>query len=146
MQLSEKTIQYLSTLGLPNSINSNFLIADLEKIIYTATDHLDECYYSKPLSTDLLALIEYWKELPIAENIYFMENHYPIKIINNDSQKYSAQMIFPLYVEDKLQGLTIFFRNYGNYIKSSLKAPNTIRKWIMRFMGKEIFPIYKNYF
>lgn len=149
MQLSKKVIHYLSTLGLPDSIKSNFLIADLEKIIYTATDYSDEYYSSKPLSTDLLALIEDWKKLPISEDIFFMENNSTKKIIHNDSQKYSAQMIFPLYVEegeDKLQGLTIYFRNYGDYIKSSPKAPNTMRKWIMSFMGKEIFPIYKNYF
>lgn len=146
MQLSEKTIQYLSTLGLPNSIKSNFLIADLEKIIYTATDYSDEYYFSKPLSADLLTLIEDWKKLPIAENIFFMENNPTKKIICNDTQKYNSQMIFPLYVEDKLQGLTIYFRNYGIYNKSSPKAPNTIRKWIMYFMGKEFFPIYKNYF
>ena len=46
----------------------------------------------------------------------------------------------------QLNGLAIYFRNSGKYIESSPKAPNTIRKWIMKFMGDEIFPISKNMF
>lgn len=33
--------------------------------------------------------------------------------------------------------LTIYFRNYGNYITSSYKTPNTIRKWIMKLMKND---------
>ena len=41
-------------------------------------------------------------------------------------------MIFPVYANNKIDGLAIYFRNYGNYIKTSSKAPNTIRNWIMK--------------
>lgn len=145
MHLSEEVISYIQSINIPKSINSNFLISDLEKIIYTAT-YEDDYYISKPLNNDLLALIEKWKQLPVSEDLLFMENDSTVKLIDNDIENYSAQMIFPIYLNNSIEGLVIYFRNSGKYINSSPKAPNTIRKWIMKLMGYETFPVTKNIF
>ena len=40
------------------------------------------------------------------------------QIVKDDNTKYSAQMIFPLFVDKKLDGFTIFFRTKRRlYIK-----------------------------
>lgn len=103
MQLSEKALSYLSSIGLPAAINSNVLITDLENIIYTATVDLNDYYFSKTISTDLLTLIKKWQKLPVAEDVFFMQNNPSLKIINNDTQRYSAQMIFPIYLDNKIE-------------------------------------------
>lgn len=141
MQLSKKAIEYIESTRLPYSINSSFLITDLEKIIYVATLKQDEYYMSKSLNNDVLNLIEKWNTLPISEDLFFMENKPRIKLISDDTKEYSSLMIFPMYIQNKLEGLAIYFRNSGEYISSSSKAPNTIRKWIMKFMGNDIFTI-----
>lgn len=142
MQLSDRIISFIKKSNVPESINSNFLITDLEKVIYAATFEENEYYMSKPLNIDLVSLINEWNTLPISEDLFFMENNSTKKVINNDKNKYSGLMVFPIYPKDKIEGLIIYFRNSGEYIKSSSKAPNTIRKWIMQYMGNSIFPIY----
>lgn len=106
MQLSTDVINYIESIDIPKTINSNFLISDLEKIIYTATYGQDEYYISKPLNANLLSLIKEWKQLPISENLLFMENISTIKLIDNDSENYTAQMIFPLYLDDSIKRIS----------------------------------------
>lgn len=108
MHLSEEVIGYIKTVNIPKTINSNFLISDLEKIIYTAT-YEDDYYISKPLNNDLLSLIEEWKMLPISEYLLFMENNSTIKLIDNDIEKYSAQMIFPIYLNNSIERISYLF-------------------------------------
>lgn len=103
MQLSTDVINYIESIDIPKTINSNFLISDLEKIIYTATYEKDEYYISKPLNANLLSLIKEWQQLPISENLLFMENISTIKLVDNDSEYYTAQMIFPLYLDDSIK-------------------------------------------
>lgn len=108
MHLSEEVIGYIKTVDIPKTINSNFLISDLEKIIYTATYEHDY-YISKPLNNDLLSLIEEWKKLPISEDLLFMENDSTIKLIDNDIENYSAQMIFPIYLNNSIERIGYLF-------------------------------------
>lgn len=103
MELSKLTIDYISALNLPNSIKSNLLITDLEKIIYADTQYVDISYVSKPLSKDLLELINNWKGLPITEDLFLTENNPKKRIIDVNSETYSAQMIFPIYLNNKLE-------------------------------------------
>ncbi len=138
MQLNKNLISYLDKSNINETINSNFLITDLEKIIYTSTDERNNDYLLKTLNSDLISLIEKWNCLEMSEKIIFVENNPTISIINNDTHNYSAIMIFPIYIDAKIEGLAIYFRNYGNYINSSQKAPNTIRKWIMKFLESSI--------
>lgn len=103
MQLSKEAISYIESIDIYKTINSNFLVSDLEKIIYATTYEKDEYYLSNPLNNDLLSLIEKWKQLPISENLLFMENISTLKLVDNDSENYTAQMIFPLYLDNSIK-------------------------------------------
>lgn len=103
MQLSQKAIKYIESANIPNTIDSSFLVSDLEKIIYTATNKKNDYYISKPLSSDLLSLIQKWQQLPVSEDLLFMENKCTIKLIDNDSETYAAQMIFPIYLNNSVE-------------------------------------------
>lgn len=103
MQLSEKVIHYIKSTHIPESINSNVLISDLEKIIYTATFEQDKYYMSNPLSKEILSLIKDWNSLPISENLFFMENNSIKKVINSDKKEYAALVIFPIYIDNKIE-------------------------------------------
>ena len=146
MHLSNQANNYLESLPLNNIINSNIIITDLEKIIYTSNFNNNNYFLSKSISNDLLKIIECWNNITISENLFYIKNNPNINIIKEDNNIYDSLIIFPLYLDNKLSGLSIFFRNGGYYIKTSLKSLNTIRKWIMKIMGNEIFPICKNIF
>ncbi len=103
MQLSEKVINYINFVNIPKAINSNCLITDLEKIIYTSTFTEDEYYMSNSLSIDLLLLIKEWDKAPISEELFLMENNSSNKIICDDKKNYAALMIFPIYLKDKIE-------------------------------------------
>lgn len=109
MHLSEEVISYIKTVNIPKTINSNFLISDLDKIIYAATYENDNYYISKPLNSDLLTLIEEWKHLPVSENLLFIENNSTIQLIDNDIENYSSQMIFPIYLNNSIERIGYLF-------------------------------------
>ena len=141
MKLTQKTLNYIKQSNISQCINSNFLIADLEKVIYTENYDSKFSYQHKYLSDNITSLIGMWNVLPISEQVSLVENNSTIKIVNDDTEKHAAIMIYPIYLNKQIEGIIIYFRKKGNYISSSSKAPNTIRKWIMRFMGSDIFPI-----
>lgn len=103
MQLSKKAVDYIQSLNVTNCLHSNFLVSDLEKIIYADAMDFNEYYNSKPLSNELLCLIDTWNKLPISEDLFLLENQSNIKIIGNDEKNYSAIMVFPIYVQEKIQ-------------------------------------------
>lgn len=142
MKLTQKTLNYIKQSKISQCINSNFLIADLKRVIYTENYDSKFSYQYKYLSDNITSLIDMWNVLPISEQVSLIENNPTIQIVNDDTEKYSAMMIFPIYLNKQIEGVIIYFREKGNYISSSSKAPNTIRKWIMKFMGSDIFPIY----
>lgn len=146
MKLSTQTIDYLESIPLDKFINSNIIITDLKKVIYTSTFSKSNLYISKLVSNDLLDLINYWNKMPISEDLFYLKNNPNMRLTINDTEIYDSLIIFPLYFNNNISGLSIFFRYTGTYTDKSLKAPNTIRKWIMKFMGNEIFPINKNIF
>lgn len=142
MELTQRTLDYIKLSNISQCINSNFLIADLKQVIYTENYDSKFSYQYKYLSDNITSLIDMWNILPISEQVSLVENNPTIQIVNNDTEKHAAMMIFPIYINKQIEGVIICFREKGNYIKSSSKAPNTIRKWIMKFMGSDIFPIY----
>lgn len=97
MQLSEKLIHYIKSTHIPESINSNVLILDLEKIIYTATFEQDKYYMYNHLSKEILSLIKEWNSLPISENLFFVENKSIKKVISSDKQEYVV------YIDNKIE-------------------------------------------
>lgn len=91
------------------------------------------------LSNDILDLINKWNSYNVAKsNLLCIMNYYCLNLIENDSNQYSAQMIYPLFNKsNKLLGLIIFFRTSKNYIISSAKPAITTAKFINDFINEE---------
>ena len=112
-------------------------MSDLYQILYTTTNKLDDYYWHKPLSEDIKDLAVEWSYKEFSEDLFLVLNDNLKEIIENDSTKYSAQMIFPIYINKKLDGFVFFFRTSGDYIASSSKAPKTIRNFIQKQLNDE---------
>lgn len=125
MQLSEDLRNYLNSSY--TFIHSNILFTDLNKILLTYTNKLNDNFADKTLGKDILRLIDNWKNNKGFDDNFICKNDFLYKIIENDETTYSAQMIFPIYHNEVLDGLIIFFRQLGTYIPSSCKAPKTLR-------------------
>lgn len=138
MNLSKNVLNYLERINVQKTTNSHLLLTDLEKIIYSTNEN----YSNTLISKDLIELIEKWQKEPITEDLYFLSNNPIIKITTDDKDAFLGIMIFPIYIDYKIEGLAIFYRNNNIYSEDSKKAPNTIRKFIMHFMESKIFPIY----
>jgi len=136
MVLSQEIIDYLQKTNIPTSINQNFLLTDLEKVIYAATYNDNKYYLEKNLDNSLNKIISQWQNKTFCEDLYIIENTTTVPIIQNDRKNYSAQIILPIIVNKDLVGLAIFFRTQGNYISSSLKMPKTIRDFIQILLIK----------
>ena len=136
MQVSEKLVELLHNFNIPN-LNSNFLMSDLYQILYTTTTKLNDYYWHKPLSEDIKDLAVEWSYEEFSEDLFLILNDNLKEIIENDSTKYSAQMIFPIYINKKLDGFVFFFRTSGDYIDSSSKAPKTVRNFIQKHLNDE---------
>lgn len=135
MLLNKNLLDYLEFTNVPKCTNSNFLITDLEKILFSSTCNSIKDCESLKLSENIINLIEKWSISPVSNDLFFVQNNPTFPITKNNLKKPSSIMIFPIYVKNKLDGLTIFYRNTGNYISTSSKAPNTIRNWIMKFLN-----------
>lgn len=134
MQITETLINYLKDSHL--QLNSNVLLTDLNKIILADIFSFNDHYLNQPLNSELLDLIQDWKDKSYSNELSLILNNNPKKFIINDTTNYSAQMIFPIFHNDILQGLLLFFRTNGNYIKSSSKAPRTIKFFIEKMLEK----------
>ncbi len=135
MLLNKNLLDYLEFTNVPKCTNSNFLITDLEKVLFSSTCNSIKDYESSKLSESIINLIEKWHVAPVSNDLFLMQNNPTFSITKSNLSKPSSIMIFPVYVSNKLEGLTIFYRNTGNYISTSSKAPNTIRNWIMKFLN-----------
>ena len=138
MHISEKLKKYLYDSKIV--CESNIIITDLENIKLIELNNNASSITSKDkLSNDILNLIKNWNSYNIDKsNLFCIMNYYCIKLIENDANNYSAQMIFPLFNKNnKLLGLIIFFRTSKNYILSSTKPINTTVKFTNDFVNKE---------
>lgn len=125
MKLSVDLCNYLNCSY--SFINSNILFSDLKKIVLTYTFDLNNYYANKKLSNDILKIIDEWKKCKKFNNNFILRNEFFYKIIEDDKTVYSGQMIFPIYHNNVLDGILIFFRQKGDYILSSCKIPKTTR-------------------
>ena len=142
MQVSKDCMELLNNFNIPR-LKSNFLIADLKNIQYGIIDETSNSflnydnYWHKPLSQDMLDLVEEWKNKIFSEDLFLLLNNNLKQIVKNDTITYSAQIIFPLFINEKLDGFAIFFRINGDYVISSSKAPKTIRNFIQKELNKK---------
>lgn len=123
MQVSEKCVNLLKSFNI-SALKSNVLISDLKTIQYGIVDETSDPtldydnYWHKSLSKDMLNLVAEWKDKEFSEDLFLILNNNLKQIVKDDNTKYSAQMIFPLFIDNQLDGFTIFFRTKRRlYIK-----------------------------
>ena len=79
MQVSEKCVKLLKSFNI-SALKSNVLIADLKTIQYGIVDEksdpsLDyDNYWHKPLSKDMLNLVDEWKDKQFSEDLFLILN------------------------------------------------------------------------
>ena len=139
MHISEKLKEYISDSKIV--CESNILITNLNSIelIELLNDNAPNITLNDKLSNDILDLIEKWNSRNIDKNnLLCIMNYYSLDLIKDDTNNYSAQMIFPLFNKDnKLLGLIILFRTNKNYIISSAKPAITTAKFVNNFINEE---------
>lgn len=126
MKVNNKLKSYFEFINLPDSINSNFVMTDLEKVIYKSNSI--DLYEEEIITKEIINII---KSFESNRDISFIiKNKETCPIVEKDRIKYAAQVYLPIYLNNKIEGMAIFFRTEGNYIKSSLKPLITIKKFI----------------
>lgn len=139
MHISEKLKEYIFDSKIV--CESNILITNLNSIelIELLNDNAPNITLNDKLSNDILDLIEKWNSRNIDKNnLLCIMNYYSLDLIKDDTNNYSAQMIFPIFNKDnKLLGLIILFRTNKNYIISSAKPAITTAKFVNNFINEE---------
>ena len=139
MHISEKLKEYIADSKIV--CESNIIITNLDSIelIELLNDNAPNITLNDKLSNDILDLIEKWNSRNIDKNnLLCIMNYYSLDLIKDDTNNYSAQMIFPIFNKDnKLLGLIILFRTNKNYIISSAKPAITTAKFVNNFINEE---------
>lgn len=139
MHISEKLKEYLS--DSKNVCESNIIITNLENVqfIELLNGNTQNITLDNNLSDEILDLIKKWNSYDIDKsNLFCVMNYYCLNLIKNDTNNYSAQMIFPLFNKDnKLLGLIIFFRTNKDYVLTSTKPVSTAVKFTNEFLNEE---------
>lgn len=139
MHIPEKLKEYLSESKIV--CESNIIITDLKSIKFMELLNNNAPIVSSNdiLSDDILDLVKKWDSYDINKNnLFCIMNYYCLDLIKNDTNNYSAQMIYPLFNKDnKLLGLIIFFRTNKDYILSSTKPISTAVKFTNEFLNEE---------
>ena len=129
MKISETLTKYLY--NSHTTILSNILITNLSSILLTIQDREIEKNTNIPITEELKNLIKDFETGNIKNCIKVANNSIPL--FTNDTFKYSGQMILPIFHNDKLDGLIVFYRRYKDFINSSLKYGETIRHFVEEF-------------
>ena len=112
------------------NLDSNILCTDLNNILFSATNTDNEYFNEKKISSEILLIINSWKNASNKNELIMIYNLYCIPIIQNDTTKYYSQLILPLCHNDKLNGLLIFYRKEQNFIPSSAKPAITTKQFV----------------
>lgn len=140
MKLSNNLLRYLSNSS--QILNAGIIITDLSHIVYAnMTFYKDRSYsinendyINHKITDDLHDIIMEWTNINCFNNELFKmynkeKNMITLKLVENDKIPYYAQLIFPLFHNNKLNGLFICFRIHRNYNNSSVKSVITTRNF-----------------
>lgn len=106
-----------------NPQDSNILITDLESVQFVfsyekQTDVDFKEYIHKKISKDLIELATEWKNKTFSKDLFLTLDSKTVKnLIQNDNAQYVAQMIFPLFNNDILDGFAIVFKTNSAFTK-----------------------------
>lgn len=148
MPLSNNLLHYLDSSS--QILDCGIIVTNLSNIIYTNTSSLysmfnstEECnYINKQISNDLSKIISKWSKFNcFNDSLFEMYNNIEkndnsvLKLTKDDKALYYAQLIMPIFRNNKLYGLFICFRTDRQYIDSSIKPVKTTRNFIEKFLN-----------
>lgn len=148
MLLSDNFLHYLNSSS--HILDCGIIITDLSKVIYANTSSLyssfntlEECNYaSKQISKDLTKIISKWSKFQyFNDNMFEMYNYTEkdiksvLKLTKDDKVSYYAQLVLPIFRDNKLTNLFICFRTNRHYINSSVKPVITTRNFIENYLN-----------
>lgn len=118
-----------------NLSNSNIVLTDLKRVIFTSSD-VETYYLNNELSDSLKQILD---------SAYLNKTTYLnttidsiVPLIDNDNiLKYKSQIILPIFHDDTLDGLLIFFTEDREYLPSNLKFAETTKHFVELFSTKD---------
>lgn len=145
MKLSNKLLEYLynSTLNL----ESGFILTNLTNIIYVNTSQLnsnfnpikEENYLNKKISKELSKIIKKsHKYNSFNDNLFYIyikeDNNFDknllLKLFKSDKALYRTQLVFPIFHNNKIDGLFICFKTNSFYNDYNIGLAKKIRNII----------------
>ena len=139
MHIFEKLKTYISNSKIV--CKSNIMITDLNKIqlLDVLDNDIQKITISDYLNEDILDIINLWNSNNCSKsNLFCVLNKKCFKLFKDDHNLYSAQMIFPLFNNNTLNGLIIFSRTTSDYIETSIKSVSGMIKFTNEIINKEI--------
>lgn len=118
-----------------NLSNSNIVLTDLKRIIFTSSD-VETCYLNSKLSGSLKQILD---SNYLNKTTYLNTTTDSIvPLIDNDNNlRYKSQIILPIFHNDVLDGLLIFFTEDREYLPSNLKFAKTTKHFVELFSTKD---------
>ena len=145
MKLPVKLLEYLY--NSTKDLESGLIITNLNDIIYANTSLLnsnfnpiqEENYLNKKISKQLTRIIKKLSkfnhfddtllQIYIKKDNNFEKNLLP-KLSKNDQALYRTQLIFPVYHNNKIDGLFICFKTNSYYSDDNIEFAKVIRNYI----------------
>lgn len=118
-----------------NLSNSNIVLTDLNRIIFISSD--TEAYYLNNELSDSLKQILGSAYLNKTAYLNTTINSIVPLIGNDNISKYKSQIILPIFHDDTLDGLLIFFTEDREYLPSNLKFAKTTKHFVELFSTKD---------
>lgn len=106
----------------------NILITDDEKVIYYIGD-TEKCkkYLYSEISGDMKNLT--------TENLEILTEDKVIKILNNDSEEYCCQLIYPFFEESKLKRCIVFYKPDNTFTEKEIFIINSTMYLIKKYLN-----------
>ena len=116
-------------------LNTNIILINKEKVLIEINyDYTEKKYLTKKSSNFIKNLFNDWNNDDSIDetSIYCINEDYK-ELIQNDNNEYLLQMIYPIYVEEKIELFLIFFKTR----ESTIKQERNIRNMVEYFYNSE---------
>lgn len=115
--------------------NSNIVITDLKRIIFTSSD-VETYYLNSELSSSLKQILSsaYLNRATYLNTT--IDSIVPL-IDNDNILRYKSQIILPIFHNSTPDGLLIFFTEDREYLPSNLKFAKTTKHFVELFGTKD---------
>lgn len=135
MRLTKEVKEYLCE--SIDATKSEILIADFDKVLFSANKSAQNTFVNKPISLQLKELIASMKNNGPEVEVLIVEPVDCIDIIPNDAYKYTSQIFLPIYQRNELVGVFMHFTDNRRYIWSNLRNAKTLRHFAELLTSEE---------